>query len=104
MRVGAFSTGLLQYPRKRATAAAVGALALQAAGGPGSLSPWRLYERLQRTATPIPVSENRAFASAQAGPVTLTMNGGDWVRWDRYFKLEVDGMLASARRLQQTAG
>jgi subtilase family protein len=69
-------------------AAGVAALVLQAAGGPGSMSPGRLYHRLQDTATPISVPNDRSFASASAGPVRLTLDG-DWTRWNRYFKLSV---------------
>ncbi len=71
-------------------AAATGILALQAAGGPGSLSPRKLYERLQRTATPVPLPNDRSFAAAVAGPVTLMMTGSDWTRHNRYFSLSVD--------------
>ena len=70
-------------------AAGAAALVLQAAGGPGSLSPARLYHRLQETASPIPVPENRSFAAAAAGPVLLLMNGGDWTRQSHYFSLSV---------------
>ena len=70
-------------------AAAVGALVLQAAGGPGSLRPERLYGHLQRTATPIPVPDNRGWARAEAGAVTFSASG-DWTRWNRYFGLRVD--------------
>jgi hypothetical protein len=71
-------------------AAAVGALVLQAAGGPGSLSPRKLYERLQDSASPIPVPNDRSIAAAEAGPVQLVMNGEDWVRSNSYFKLSVN--------------
>jgi hypothetical protein len=70
-------------------AAAVGALVLQAAGGPGSLKPQALYTRLQETATPISVPNDRAVAWADAGPVMLLMNGEDWVRSNSYFQLSV---------------
>lgn len=69
-------------------AAAVAGLVLQAAGGPGSLSPRQVYHRLERTATPIPVPNNRAFAAASAGPVHLSINA-DWTRWNRDFRLSV---------------
>ena len=71
-------------------AAATALLALQAAGGPGALSPKKLYQRLQRTATPMPLPEDRSFAAAVAGPVLLMMSGSDWVRHNRYFSLSVD--------------
>jgi hypothetical protein len=70
-------------------AAAVGALALQAAGGPGSLKPQALYTRLQNTATPIAVPNERAIAWANAGPVMLLMQGEDWTRSNGYFQLSV---------------
>ena len=69
-------------------AAAVGALVLQAAGGSGSLSPKSLYTSLQQSASPILVAADRWLASAEAGPVSLRLNG-DWVRWDRDFTLSV---------------
>jgi hypothetical protein len=65
-------------------AAAVAALVLQAGGGPGSLAPQRLYRLLQRTATPIPVPNDRSFSAAVAGPLVFSA-GGDWTRWSRYF-------------------
>jgi hypothetical protein len=72
-------------------AAAVAGLVLQAAGGPGSLSPRRVYQRLEQTATPIPVTNIREIAGAFAGPLTLSING-DWVRWDRDFTVQVQGI------------
>jgi hypothetical protein len=63
-------------------AAAVGALALQAAGGPGSLSPAQLYQRLEHTATPIWTPDIRWIAGAVAGPLSLSINY-DWVRFNR---------------------
>jgi hypothetical protein len=69
-------------------AAAVGVLMLQAAGGPGSLSPAKLYAALQKTATPIPVPDNRQTAWAFPGPVAFSAQG-DWTRWSRYFGLSV---------------
>ena len=69
--------------------AGVGALVLQAAGGPGSLAPHALYARLQSTATPIAVPDDRSTAVATAGPVMLMMNGEDWVRSNTYFQLSV---------------
>jgi hypothetical protein len=71
-------------------AAGVAALMLQSSGGPGSMSPNRIYRRLQETATPIPVPDNRSVAAAVAGPVRLSL-AGDWVRWDHFFSLSVSG-------------
>jgi hypothetical protein len=70
-------------------AAAVAALVLQAAGGSGSLQPSRVYKILQQTATPLPVPNDRSFASASAGPVKFDATH-DWTRWSRYFGLAVD--------------
>jgi hypothetical protein len=70
-------------------AAAVAALVLQAAGGPRSLRPERLYRQIQRTATPIPVPNDRDWAAAFAGPVRFTASG-DWTRWNSYFGLEIE--------------
>ena len=69
-------------------AAAVGALVLQAAGGPGSLTPAKLYSVLQKTATPIPLPNDRQTAWALPGPVAFNAQG-DWTRWNRYFGLSV---------------
>jgi subtilase family protein len=69
-------------------AAGVAALMLQSSGGPGSMSPNRIYRRLQETASPIPVPNDRSVAAAVAGPVRLSL-GGDWVRWDHFFSLSV---------------
>ena len=55
--------------------AAVGALVLQAAGGPGSLKPKKLYDVLQDTATGVKVSDARWLAATFAGPVLGTVNG-----------------------------
>jgi hypothetical protein len=55
--------------------AAVGALVLQAAGGPGSLKPKKLYDILQDTATGVKVSDARWLAATFAGPVIATVNG-----------------------------
>jgi hypothetical protein len=70
-------------------AAAVGALVLQAAGGPGGLKPGSLYRVLQDTATPVPVPNDRSQASGKAGPVEVTLQG-DWTRWENYFGLAVE--------------
>jgi hypothetical protein len=70
-------------------AAAVAGLVLQAAGGPGSLAPQRVYQRLEATATPIPVPNMRWIAGAFAGPLEFAASG-DWTRWDRDFSVEVE--------------
>ncbi|MBV9620389.1 MAG: S8 family serine peptidase, partial [Gammaproteobacteria bacterium] len=69
-------------------AAAVAALVLQSAGGPGSLPPRRVYKRLQHTATPIPTPDVRWLAGTLAGPVAFSANY-DWVRFTRNFGLAV---------------
>jgi len=71
-----------------ADAAAVAALVIQAAGGPGRIAPDQIYRTLQRTATPIPLPNDRSWAAAIAGPVAFSCNG-DWTRWSRYFGLAV---------------
>jgi subtilisin family serine protease len=68
--------------------AAVAALAIQAAGGPGQLRPRELYKALQETATAVPLSENRTLARAAAGPVVATASG-DFPRVTNYWKLAV---------------
>jgi subtilisin family serine protease len=68
--------------------AAVAALVLQKAGGPGSMEPAALFERLQRTATPVPVSRDRAVSGTIAGTLIAT-SGGDWTFWGHYFRLDV---------------
>lgn len=70
-------------------AAAVAGLVLQAAGGPGSLSPRQVYRRLEETATPIPAPNVRGPARAIAGPLAFSVNG-DWTRWDREFSVAID--------------
>jgi Subtilase family len=72
-------------------AAAVAALVLQAAGGPGSLPPRSVYQRLERTATPIPLPNMRALAGAFVGPLEFSVNA-DWTRFDRDFSVEVQGI------------
>src|SRR5262249_54359976 len=67
-------------------AAAVAALVLESAGGPGSLSPRRVYERLEQTATRIPVPNVRGLAGAFVGPITFSINR-DWTRFTGDFSL-----------------
>lgn len=69
-------------------AAAVATLMLQAAGGPGSLTPAAIYSAMQKTATPVPLPDDRQTASASVGPVTFSAKG-DWTRWHDYFGLAV---------------
>src|SRR5207244_2684295 len=69
-------------------AAAVAGLMLQAAGGSGSLTPTAIYSALQKTATPVPLPDNRQTASGTAGPVSFSAMG-DWTRWHDYFGLAV---------------
>jgi len=70
-------------------AAAVAALVIQSAGGPGKISPKKVYDRLQDTATPIPLSEDRAHSGTEAGPVEVSASG-DFVRFGEYFTVSVD--------------
>jgi hypothetical protein len=69
-------------------AAAVATLMIQAAGGPGSLTPSAIYSALQTTATAIPLPDNRQTATASVGPMTFSAQG-DWTRWHDYFGLAV---------------
>jgi hypothetical protein len=69
-------------------AAAVGGLVLQAAGGPGSLTPQQVYRRLEETATPMPLSNERWVAGTISGPVFFNINA-DWTRWSRDFSVNV---------------
>jgi hypothetical protein len=80
-------------------AAAVAALVLQAAGGPGHIAPSHLYEVLQDTAVPIPLPDDRSFSGAISGPVVFSASG-DWTRWSRYFGLSV---LPTRRKVQSVA-
>src|SRR4051812_24373085 len=65
-------------------AAAVAALVIQSEGGPGSISPADVYERLQNTATPIPLSINRTLAAAFAGSLVGAASG-DFPRETNYW-------------------
>lgn len=69
-------------------AASVGALVIQSAGGPGHIWPRDVYDRLQDTATPVPLSRNRALAAAEAGPV-LAFANGEFARQTNYWRLAV---------------
>jgi hypothetical protein len=70
-------------------AAAVALLAIQSAGGPGHIRPKDVYERLQDTATPVPLSRNRTLAAADAEPV-LAFASGDFPRQTDYWRLIVE--------------
>ena len=69
-------------------AAATAALVLQAAGGPGHLRPDEVYDRLQDTATAIPLSRNRTLAGASAGGLVAAAVG-DFPRETNYWQLGV---------------
>lgn len=68
--------------------AGVAALVLQAAGGPGSLTPARVYKALEDTAVRVPVADDRANALAFAGPV-LAAASGDIPFVSDYYRLAV---------------
>jgi hypothetical protein len=67
-------------------AAATAALVLQSAGGPGHMSPAEVYERLQNTATPVPLSLNRTVAATLAGPL-IAGAVGDFPRETTYWQI-----------------
>jgi len=69
-------------------AASVGALVIQAAGGPGHIHPEHVYKRLQETATPVPLAYDRAHAFAEAGAVFAFANG-EFARDTDYWGLGV---------------
>jgi hypothetical protein len=69
--------------------AAVAALVLQSAGGPGSMTPDAVYTRLHKTATRMPLANPRTLATASAGPVAASANG-DFAIVTDYWQLSVD--------------
>jgi len=69
--------------------AAVANLVIQAAGGPGSIRPKDVYDRLQDTATPVPLSGDRPYAFTKVGPVRASANG-EFARQTDYWRLAVD--------------
>jgi hypothetical protein len=70
-------------------AAAVAALVIQWAGGPGHIRSSDVYDRMQDTATPVRLSHKRTLAATQAGPVTA-LAVGDFPRETNYWRLAVD--------------
>jgi hypothetical protein len=71
-------------------AGAVAALVIQSRGGPGSSSPSGVYRRLQNTATPISLSNDRTQSGTGAGPVAVSAHG-DFTRFGEYFHVNVSG-------------
>jgi len=69
--------------------AAVAALVLEWAGGPGSMAPADLYKRLQKTATRMSLSRERDRAWTTAGSVTTTATG-DFPLVTDYWGMSVD--------------
>jgi hypothetical protein len=72
-------------------AAAVAGLVIQAAGGPGSIAPRHVYERMEHSATPVWVPDVRGIAGAFAGPVAFSINR-DWTRFTGNFSIEVSSL------------
>ena len=68
---------------------AVAALVIQSAGGPGKISPRKVYDRIQDTATPIPLSIDRAHSGTEAEPVEVTASE-DFTRYGQYFTVQVE--------------
>jgi hypothetical protein len=71
-----------------ADVAGVAALVVQATGGRTDMNPYQIYQRLLRTATPIPLAGHRTFAGAFAGPVLAVANG-DYPGADNYWFVAV---------------
>jgi len=69
-------------------AGAVAALVIQAAGGPGGIRPEEVYDRMQDTATPVPLSRDRAFSGTRAGPVRASARE-DYTRSGQFLTLAV---------------
>jgi hypothetical protein len=67
-------------------AAATAALVIQSAGGPGKMTPADVYDRLQDTATPVPLSAIRTVAATAAGPLVAAAVG-DFPRETSYWRL-----------------
>jgi hypothetical protein len=85
-------------------AAAVAALVVEAAGGPGRIKPDKIYRTMQRTATPVPLADDRTSAAAFAGPVAFSARG-DWVRQHDYFGLSLQPFtLRTVRSVQFDGG
>jgi hypothetical protein len=80
--------------------AAVAALVVQSAGGSGRLSPDQIYDRLQRTATPIAVADTRSLAFAAAGGV-IAVAKGDFSRQPDFWTIAVAEV---SRRTIRTIG
>ena len=69
--------------------AAVAALVLESAGGPGSMAPADVYKHLQNTATRVPLARSRDLAAASAGPVMMVANG-DFPLLTNYWQVAID--------------
>jgi hypothetical protein len=68
--------------------AGVAALVLQSMGGSEETSPDDIYDRLLRTATPVPLAEHRTLAASFAGAVVGAANG-DYPGADNYWSIAV---------------
>ena len=68
--------------------AGVAALVVQSIGGSAETDPDDIYDRLLRTATPMPLAEHRTLAGALAGPVAAAANG-DYPGADNYWSVAV---------------